>query len=100
MSYILQNMAGEHLGFLLLAGDVAEGSGDCIFRVCPMKAELFDTAEAGQLFLYHDLGEFQWAMTATGLEMRHSETGEAATLVGDVLTIQGHVYRAVPLEDS
>ena len=100
MSYALETTDGDPLGFLFLAGEGEGDSGDCIFRAFPMKAELLDTKEVESLFDYQELWEFQWTRTPVGIDIRHLKTGDTATLVGDVLMIQGLVYKAVQMEDS
>ena len=60
MSYAIENLRGDHLGFLLFSGEGE--SGDCIFRCLPRKREVFDAPESMQLTKLQEEGEFRWRM--------------------------------------
>ena len=93
MSYAINNENGEHLGFLLIAGEGK--NGECIFRSLPNKPELFETEESKLLSILQEQGEFQWSVTSNGLEINNQITGSKAILNNSVLTINGHIYNVV-----
>ena len=98
MSYAIHNTKGEHLGFLLLAGEGE--NGDCIFRSLPGKPELFDTEETGILYSFQEEGEFQWNLTQNGLDIVNKLTGSKATLSGEELSINGYTFKVVDMGAS
>ena len=72
MSFAIKDKNGEHLGFLLLAGEGEKG--DCIFRSLPNKSELFETPESEILSQYQEQGEFVWKVIGEKIEIENPET--------------------------
>jgi hypothetical protein len=69
----IQNLEGEHLGFVMLhfeAGLDGDGvwEGDCVFQTLPARAELFDSRAALALYPYHfrESGEHRVKLSITG----------------------------------
>ncbi len=60
-SIVIETLSGEHLGFTFFHPDLEENSGNCIFMVLPVRAELFDSKEGKFFEKLKDMGEFQWS---------------------------------------
>ncbi len=78
---ILQTTAGNHLGFIMLAPDQTEASGDCIFMLLPKDKALWDTEEFSWLCRrdQKEAGEHRFALCSDG-SMRISADGFELTL--------------------
>jgi len=98
MSYALQNKDGEHLGFLLLAGE--GGKGDCIFRSLPNKSELFETPESEILSHFQELGEFKWNTRDKKLEIEHPETKKCAVIENGEMEIDEYIFKTISISAS
>ncbi|RXJ66756.1 hypothetical protein CS022_24505 [Veronia nyctiphanis] len=98
MSYAITSEEGKHLGFLLLAGD--EAQGDCIFRSLPRESEQFDSVEYELLFNLQNAGEFQYRAGAEGVLISHGSMPEPIALNRNDLNIGPNVLKVVKLENS
>lgn len=98
MSFAILNSDGEHLGFLLLAGE--DSSGDCIFRSLPSKAELFDTEASKVLYRLQEQGEFSWQKTENRFEVSAPDQTLVASIENQSLQIGGIQFQAVDLNAS
>ena len=98
MSYAIQNRNGDHLGFLLMAGE--NNNGECIFRSLPGKPELFETEESDLLFHLQEQGEFTWIVTTEGIEITNEATGSSAVISNGVLKIKGFNFNVVDMGAS
>src|SRR5271156_3513375 len=74
MIVALQDVGGEHLGFVLFANE-SKFSGDCIVRALPMKSELFDSSEFKLLASFQDAGEFNFELAANFNRLRIYKDG-------------------------
>ena len=98
MSYAIQNKDGEHLGFLLMAGEGEKG--DCIFRSLPNKSELFETPGSEILSQLQEQGEFEWQVTNGKVEIEHPETKERAVIEDGMMKIGDYHFKAISIAAS
>jgi hypothetical protein len=64
MILAMQNGSGQHLGFVLFAGEVT--SNDCVVRPLPKDSALFSTAELRFLEQCRAAGEFKYSFEDHG----------------------------------
>lgn len=98
MSYAINNVNGQHLGFLLISGD--EESGECIFRSLPNNPDVFDSEESQLLHNFQEQGEFHWNVTSNGIEITHPKTESKALINDEELRINGLILKIVNMNAS
>jgi len=98
MSFAILNSDGDHLGFLLLAGE--GDSGDCIFRSLPAKSELFDSEPSEVLYYLQEQGEFSWRRHAEQIEVSGPSQVVVASINDQVLLVGRVAFKVVPLNAS
>ena len=99
MSFAIQSIDGQHLGFLLFAGGPAEG--DCIFRSLPSETEGFELPESDHLFELQQQGEFRWFDVGDGgfrIEGAPEET--VAEIIDGEMTSSNHRFLVIRLKSA
>ena len=98
MSFAIQNKEGEHLGFLLIAGEGM--NGDCIFRFLPSNPALFSSQDTALLRSYQEQGEFQWQRSSKGLMIKNANTGSEAILNDNKIEMNGQKFTVINMSTA
>ena len=98
MSYAIQNIENEHLGFLLMDG--GSSSGDCIFRSLPNKSEIFETEVSKILSQLQNLGEFQYTDSDEEISINHTALTEPIVIKDSFFYLNNQQFKVVEMGDS
>jgi len=98
MSFIIQNLEGQPLGFLLMTN---KGSfGECIFKLVPKKSNSSEINDSNILQQFQTLGKVKYIILNGLIIIRHTEIPEAIIIENNLFTVDDHQYQLVEFNNS
>ena len=98
MSFAIQNLEGQLLGFLLITN---KGSfGECIFRLLPKKPNISETNDSDILQKLQAIGKLKFIILNNVIIIRHTEIPESIIIENNVFTADEQQYQLVKLDNS
>ena len=98
MSFAIQNLEGQLLGFLLITN---KGSfGECIFRLFPKKSNTSETNDSDILQKLQAIGKLKFIVLNNVIIIRHTEIPESIIIENNVFTADEQQYQLVELNNS
>ena len=96
MSFTIQNLEGQSLGFLLMTH---QGSfGECMFRLVPKKSNTSENLDMLQEF--QTLGKLKYIILKNKIIIRHTEIPEPIVIENNLLTVNEQQYQLVELNTA
>ena len=98
MSFAIQNLEGQLLGFLLMTN---KGSfGECIFRLFPKKSNTSETRDSDVLQKLQAIGKLKFIILNNVIIIRHPEIPEPIVIENNLFTVNEQQYQLVELDNS
>jgi hypothetical protein len=98
MSFAIRRLSQDHLGFILMSGEKAEG--DCIFRSLPRNSKDFQSPDSLLLFELQERGEFSWLQKSGKITIRDDHDSVVARIENNKLYIGNYVFEVISLQSS
>jgi len=98
MSFTIQNLEGQTVGFLLMTN---EGSfGECMFRLLSKKSTTPETKDSDMLQKLQSIGKLKFIILNNVIIIRHTEIPESIIIENNLFIINEQQYQLVELNNS
>ena len=98
MSFAIQNLEGQLLGFLLMTNQGPYG--ECIFRLSPKKSNIFENENLDALQELQTIGKLRFIISKDVIHIRHPKISEPIIIENNLLTVQEQAYQLVELNEG